>query len=391
MIKPNTFGRAVSRWLRPRGFRSQFRRTRAALLPTPGDPFLINLWLKSFENVWESEVDKLYVHINSYLPAPVIDSLRRRLDRNPKIETLYDDRMMDHGNSLATLVRHCQEELILLIEDDAFVLKPGAVDACFSAIEQGAYDCLGSPRGSCTMKLFDLGMEKFEKPAIGYDSGPHFWPNFFFCKKKDLLRTDLNLGAHTFKIGDYIPALDYTVHEPSVNGDTFVWASLQLRGLGLKFGYIEQFKVHPNDFEEYRRRDNCFSKKAMWLHSGSLSGSLHSWLRGRDGKPLGASAAAPAVDMSLMPEEAKGHGMRDEFERRVTFLTIALESSKEDFEDLAFFKKAYREALGLLVSRYGLASQKIDLRKTIYQKRLKPVFKKNIFWMDRVHQIPIHS
>lgn len=366
------------------------RQTRAALLPTPGDPFLINLWLKSFENIWSPEVDKLYVHVNSYLPKDVVLSLMNRLKKNPKIETLYDDRMMDHGNSLTKLVRRSSEDLILFLEDDAFILKKGAVDACFSAIENGPYDCLGSPRGSCTMKLFDRGMEKFGKPKIGHDTGPHFWPNFFFCKRADLLKTDLNFGAHVFRVGDTVPALGYRVEETPMDGDTFVWMSLQMRGLGLRCGYIEQHKVHPNDFDEHRRRDNCFNPKAEWFHSGNLSGSLHSWLRGRDGMPIGGPAAAEAMDMSVMPDEAKGHGQQDEFERRVTFLMIAAETSRNDFNDIPVFKQAYRDAIDLLVRRCGLSQGKIWVRKKIYKKLLRPLFRKGIFGAGRVKKIRIH-
>ena len=366
------------------------RSSRAALLPTPGDPFLLNLWLKSFENIWASEVDRLYIHVNSYLAPSVIEALMKRLHRHPKIETLYDDRMIDHGNSLAKLVRHCREDLLMLIEDDAFVLKSGAVDHCFSEIENNHYDCLGSPRGSCSMKLFYMGMEKFGKPVIGYDTGPHFWPNFFFCKRADLLKTDMNFGAHHFKLGDRIQVLDYTVDEEPMNGDTFVWGSLQMRGLNLKCGYVEQHKVRPNDFDEHGKRDNCFSPRAAWFHSGNLSGSLHSWLRGRDGMPIGGSTAAAPVDMNVMPEEAKGHGLQDDFERRVTFLIIAWDVSRDEYKEMSSFKRTYKEAIDLFIKRYGLVPAKIERRKKIYMKLLKPLLHQRRFWESGPTKVQIN-
>jgi hypothetical protein len=354
--------------------------TRAALLPTPGDPFLVNLWFKSFETVWSDEVDRLYVHINSYLDKRVVDSLTRRLLRNPKVSVFYDDRMVDHGNSLTKLLKECREDLVMFIEDDAFIFKSGAVDSAFAWIEEGRFDCVGSPRGSCAMKLFDLGMKKFNNPTIGFDTGPHFWPNFFFCRHSDLMRTDLNFGGFQFPMGHKIPALDYTVDESPMYGDTFVWGSLQLRGLGLRCGYVEQYKIHPNDFDECRSRTNCFDGKAPWFHSGNLSGSLHSWLRGPDGRPIGAPGNAAPVDMDEMPAEAKGHGATDEFERRVTFLEMAHEASGEEFGEIEFFKQKYKEAIQLLIKRYRLSPKKINDRKKMYQKLLKPVLRKTAPW-----------
>ena len=263
----------------------------------------------------------------------------------------------------------------MFIEDDAFITKPGAVDYCFSQIEKGRYDCLGSPRGSCTPDIFERGMERFRKPTIGFDTGPNFWPNFFFCKRSDLLKTDMNFGAHSFKAGDLIPALEYVVGKQPSHGDTFVWGSLQMRGLGLKCGYIEQYKLHPNDFDEEKTGTNCFSQKSAWFHSGNLSGSLHSWLRDNAGMPLGGLKNAAPVDMDVMPEEAKGHGLQDDFERRVVFLIIAWEASQNDYPEIEIFKAKYRQATDLFIKRYGLIPSRIELRKKMYSRLLEPVLK----------------
>ncbi len=367
------------------------RLSRAALLPTPGDPFLVGLWLKSFENIWSREVDKLYVHVNSYLDAETVGALLERLKSHPKVVVLYDDCMVDHGNSMARLTRECAEDLVMFIEDDAFILKKGAVDSCFRQIEDGRFDLLGSPRGCCSADLYDRGMKLFGEPKIGFDCGPNFWPNFLFCRRADLLRTDLRFGAHTFKEGDFIPALDYAVEGSSAHGDTFVWGSLQMRGLGLKCGLIEQHKVHPNDFDEHHRRENCFSSHAPWFHSGNLSGSLHSWLRGPDGMPLGGPKSSLAADMSVTPEEAKGHGLQDDFERRVTYLSIAWESAAGDYPSLGAFARRYKQAVDLFVHRYNLRPDMIGRRIKIYKELLAPALRGRAPWFSfpaRVLVIP---
>ncbi|MBI2095448.1 MAG: hypothetical protein HYT89_04725 [Candidatus Omnitrophica bacterium] len=297
------------------------------------------------------------------------------LARNGKTIISYDDHMLDHGNSLTKLVRDCKEELVMLIEDDAFILKPGRVEACFSQIESGKYDCLGSPRGSCHAKIFERGMEKFGNPAIGFDAGPNFWPNFFFCKKSDLLKTDMNFCGRTFQKGHYIPALDWAVDENSAHSDTFVWGSLQMRALGLKIGYIEQYKMHPNDFDECRSKTNCFSGKAGWLHSGNLSGSLHSWLRTEEGYPLAHVAGAAPVDMNVTPEEAKGHGSQDEFERRAAFLLVAYEAAVlvDDYRAIGWFRDVYKKSIDLLITRFQLNPERFEKRVHMYKKLLAPL------------------
>lgn len=358
------------------------RLSRAALLPTPGDPFLIHLWMQSFEKIWFDEVDKLYVNVNSCLPKHVVGSVIKRLQRNGKTEVSYDDHMLDHGNSITKLVRSCTEELVMLIEDDAFIFKRGRVDGCFRSLEKGEYDFMGSPRGSCELKIFYRGMEKFDQPTVGFDTGPNFWPNFFFCRRSDLLKTDMNFCGMTFQKGRYIPVLDWTVDEDNAHSDTFVWASLQMRSLGLKAGYVEQYKMHPNDFDERRTRTNCFSPKAGWLHSGNLSGSLHSWLRTEDGYPLASSPGAVPIDMSVTPDEARGHGMQDEFERRAAFLILAHETSLGEYEDIEDFRRAYRKGIDLLVRRYLLQTDRLERRTRMYKKLLSPFLRKSLFpWL----------
>ena len=50
--------------------------SRAVLLPTPCDPFLIKYWLENFSRYYEDNIDKLYVHLNSPIEKEVIDYKR---------------------------------------------------------------------------------------------------------------------------------------------------------------------------------------------------------------------------------------------------------------------------------------------------------------------------
>ena len=50
-------------------------RSRGALLPYPGDPYLLNYWLKFYDDIWGKEVDKLYIYLNSYFT--IVSFIRR--------------------------------------------------------------------------------------------------------------------------------------------------------------------------------------------------------------------------------------------------------------------------------------------------------------------------
>src|SRR3990167_7164309 len=51
--------------------------SRAAILPYPGDPSLLNYWLMFFDKFWGDEVDHLYIVFNSPIEKPVREYIRK--------------------------------------------------------------------------------------------------------------------------------------------------------------------------------------------------------------------------------------------------------------------------------------------------------------------------
>jgi hypothetical protein len=146
--------------------------SRAALLPTPGDPFLLTLWSYFFKNVWGKEIDKLYICINNiFLPESTeyIKSLFKDCS-NVEIEFIdlisHPNVVGDHGKIIAHMLNQVEEDYILLIEDDGFIFKPGYVNDYFLKLENYEYDLIGSRRGSCSDVIIEQSKIKYNKAVV---------------------------------------------------------------------------------------------------------------------------------------------------------------------------------------------------------------------------------
>ena len=213
--------------------------SRAALLPTPGDPFILAYFLKFFKEVWYNEVDRLYIYFNSPIEGAVVDAVEE-LCRDPKITFIYRDNYSDHGGGINAMLDICTEEYVMLIEDDGLVFKPRAVSDAFEWIESGQIDIVGGSRGSCALEIVEQA-----KQVWGTDGhGPNFWPNFFFIKKEKLMLTDRNFNAKAWYRGERVAGLGLFVDSDVMYGDTFVNTSLQLRAMQLRIRLENQYHLN---------------------------------------------------------------------------------------------------------------------------------------------------
>src|SRR5687767_5934940 len=97
---------------------------RAALLPTPGDPFMLAYWLRNFET-WADHVDKLVVLVNGFDPADH-DELRRLIVNHgtpATVKAQFSERRMGHDGALRWLLENTEADHVVLCEDDAYVRK----------------------------------------------------------------------------------------------------------------------------------------------------------------------------------------------------------------------------------------------------------------------------
>lgn len=343
-------------------------RSRAALLPFPGDPFLLKYWLKFFHEVWGGEVDKLYVLINSPIEKSVVE-YEIELLRNDKITAYYLDHQIEHGTGIDKMLGECEEEYVMLIEDDAYIFKSGYVDRYFSLLESGEYDVIGSPRGSCSMEIYEGARVKFGLNYEGLgDHGPNFWPNYFFAKRDTLLSTDRNFCARAWDPGEVVEPLGMTVTDSRVVGDTFVNTSLQLRARFPKERILDipQYHASPDDIEDYENKRFLFDGNAPWTHIGSLSTGVGGVLIDDCGRPLARRLIDPPKESASVPGQCTTEQERREWERRVAAWELFLQNALSDIHKIEEFMLLYRRAVDRIIAQFGLRRELIEKRKEIF-------------------------
>ncbi len=151
----------------------------------------------------------------------------------------------------------------MLCEDDAFVRNPEAINQMFQLIERNEVDVIGGPRATGSNEVLDFTRERFGDwiDTTSWESGPILWPCFLFAKRSDLLKTDGRFGAWGWKAGEEILGRTYATDQAM---DTFGWATLQLRDMGLRFHIVGNYRVQ-------REQLAYWSSNAPWFHVGGLS------------------------------------------------------------------------------------------------------------------------
>lgn len=344
--------------------------SRVALLPTPCDPFVTLVWLECFKKYWQDEVDRLHVHINSSLEYGVVEYVKEKLAENSKITVTYENHMADHGPSLTKMLLGAKEDLVMFAEDDCLIFKSGIVDDCFRKIEDGHFDIVGSGRGSCSQNIWEASGKKYGLDYHGFgDKGPNFWPNCFFAKRSDLMKTDLNFAARTWQPGERIEELDLDITETTV-GDTFVWGSIQLMNMGLRVCYVPQFHGHPEDLNWYEKKQGLWNGDAYWIHIGSVSSGMNGIIRSSNGKPM-ALKKDDSVQPSELPVYVTTEAERGEFERRVGFWMYCLEEVSVKHPALNKFDNFcidYAGGIVQIIKTYKLDLDKITKYMKIYKE-----------------------
>ncbi len=327
--------------------------TRCAYLSSGGDPFITLLVLKLWKKYWYDEVDELYINYNNHseVPQEVVSEFLARASEDKKVHLIYHPRGIGNGLPINEMVQISHEDLILLLEDDAFIFTSGAVNRCFQQIESDLTDIVGSPRRSCGTEIWDRSKEKYNLDYSGYgDMGPNWWPNFFFCKRSDILKTDMDFGSSSFKPGDYSKELDYTFKEQNY-GDTFVKECMQLRALGLRSQSVPQHHASPTEFDDRANGEQNWHPSQQpfeWIHAGSLSSGWNGYLN------------------KLLPDVSTDIA-KQEIETRVAFWWIALDQIK-GFPD---FREKYSIGIMDLQLNCNLDKDRINKKINIYTNLMK--------------------
>ena len=322
--------------------------TRAILISSCGEPLLASFCIELLKkNSWD-EFDTLYICFNNYAEAPTEAQAEfmAKYINDPKIRIIYWPSQLGYGRPIAKMLAVCEEDLICLLEDDGFIVKPGALDTEFKKIESGEFDALGSPRFSCGQEIAEALKQKYKLDYSGYgDKGPNFWPNFFFCKRADLLKTDLDFGPHGFEKGQVYHELDHKM-ENAEAGDTFVWTSIQLRYLGLKIGEIPQNHSDPYDIDLFEKKEGKWAEDGpSYIHGGSLS-SVKYW-----------KGDLPNVEAEIS---------KFEIESRVAWWLIVSDSVSGFSE----YNESFHQGVHTLIENAGLDITRINKKLEIYEELL---------------------
>ena len=360
-------------------------RSRAAILPFPGDPFLLQFWLKNFYSIWSDEIDKLYIICNTPVEQEVAEYIEK-LCQNPKIDYTYIDHHIQHGDALRIGLEKATEDYVMLVEDDAYILRSGMVDECFAHIEGGLFDIVGSKRGSCDEEISKEAQRLY---GISYegegDQGCNFWPNFFFMKRELLLSTDRDFNSRAWVQGEIIAPLDgYAVAAPVISSDTFVWASLQLRAMipEDRIFYVKQYHAHPSDMEHYQRGTNLFDGFCPWMHIGSLSSGPSGAIMDDQGRSISKRTREEPHGPTVLPQswcDVNSDFAKMEWERRVQWWLMFWEL--RDPDAIPEYAALYKAGLDQLISQFQLNIRRIQQRQKVYRtigidaERAEPVSK----------------
>lgn len=326
--------------------------SRACFLSAGGDPFIALFAIKLWRERWYDEVDKFYICYNNHAQVPlhVAQEFITSAMEEPKVQIIYHNRGIGNGVPITEMTKIAQEDLVMLLEDDGWAWTPGKINSAFQKIEVDSCDAVGSARFSCGEEIAEAAKKKYNLDYSGYgDRGPWVWPNFFFVKRKDLLRTDLNFGSKSFVPGEYCKELDHTFKEVN-HTDTFGWGAIQLRALGLRFHNIPQFHVSPTEIQDKEKQEmNWYQGQTpYWYHVGSLSAGWGGYLQNQ------------IPDVST-------EGAKMEIESRVAGWQFALDMT-DGFKE---FRIEYQNGIKNLTDKAELNPQRIKEKYDLYKNLMR--------------------
>lgn len=341
--------------------------SRAIILPTPADPFLVSYWYKNFQT-YSHFIRKLYIVVNS--PSQeAYEIIAKLVKDDPKVKVLHFPIQIDHGNAINEALKDVSEDLVGLIEDDAFVVNPQAIDDAFAWLEnpECGIEIVGSKRGSCSPEISDKAAQKWGLSYAGHgDQGCNFWPCFFFTRTAHLKATDRNFNGKRWEIGDSL--YDLGIADDVCYGDTFVNTSLQLRSTfeEKQIHYVPQYHASPEDLIHSTAGKGIFDGQAPWMHIGSLSSGFSGLLRNQQGIPLSNRKEAHAHSEHTLPNAPTNEFEQWEYERRVQIWQAAYDSCYQDIE--ISLSKDYLYAIENVIMQFQLKPKRIRQRREIYQK-----------------------
>ena len=318
--------------------------SRSAFLSAGGDVLLADFVLSLWNKHWRDEIDTMYVGYNNHAEVSqnTAYTFLSKWEKDPKVRIVYTPHGVGNGTPITQMLLNSKEDALLLLEDDGFIFTPGIVAGWFNLIDDN--HVVGSPRyaageiAKATEITYDL-----DYSGVG-DKGFGWWPNFFVCKREDLLRTDLDFGSKEYPKGEYFKEFNRTM-ESTEYTDTFTWASLQLRFLGLTEYTIPQNHAHAYDLQFKDTKEGMFRNgMPKYIHGGSLSSGWNGYLNKKQ--------PPTTTDME-----------KQDIETRVAFWKIVADVTN----DYDSFKNLYKNAIDKLIVGAALSKERVQNKYNLYR------------------------
>lgn len=314
------------------------------MLPSIGDPFLLNIWFKLSYPNFKDEIDHVYVvldcnHVLSDTRGEIIQAKKYIYDKYNALSgvSVVYSKAPGLGGTLTEIFDICKHPLFGIIQEDAYVYRPGEVDRVFKLIEDDIFDVVGTPMYCYSGVLNEFmdtltgGKEKWLN-HLGYA----FWQNFFFTSMSTIRQTDMRVNLQTWFKEQYIPFMK-TKMPSDVSLDIMASVSFQLRLLKKRIKYVSQ---------TLSLNDDCWYPLDVnyWQHVNSLSG-IFSFIEKTDW------------------DETRTDTFKYEMERRVAWWQFALTIfPTEDIENVKELYIKYGGTLQKIIAKYHLNLANIDKR-----------------------------
>jgi len=303
------------------------------LLPTPGDPLILEMWISNFKK-YEHLIDECLICINHLIVVEKSISEKRLHElslfynslNTSKIKIYYNHFCNNHGDALKFLFEKSSGDIIFLMEDDNYIIDIEYLQINLEKVKRNEYDIVGVQRNCCSDELVKKFIYIYNKKNIG------FWPTNFICKKSLLEKTDLNFSEKRFESGVFIKELNYTP-DKHLYSDTMVYLSLQLHYLTNKIYYIH--KSFHSSINDLLKNTNFDNKQMSDIHIGSLSSIFYLLLFDDINKE-------PTI--RFLNDYEKNPNTILEYMRRIIYLKLLLERVDKN----QFYYNTYKENIELI-------------------------------------------